>query len=208
MIPNPIIPTKQNPIGIDKVVEYLKPFLLGVEYDYQAIEIIDNIETCVEKKLKFYEANQLFGIAEIGELSKEPVIKKQKFDYHSLIPNDNKKSVCFLYEHDERMIDNNIVTFDISLLTTFNHSLLIPNTIIEQVHTELFLYKTINALKKGIDYYNQKFSIYKDKRNVFEDFKLSTEKSHLKYPIDGFRIRFKLTLRIECLPNYFLTECL
>lgn len=199
MLPNPNVPNFD--VGINAVVNILRPYLLNVLYNYEDADC--NIQT-----LPFYESEQIFGIAEKDELTKNPIIKKGKNDYHNLLPNDQKKTVAFFYEHDPRKVEKNLTTFDLSLVVWFNHNLLIPNVFPNVQYTEVFIDKTINELNKIVDWRESSYQIFKGKDNIYTDFDLKDRaKPIMKYPYDGFRIRFKFSTRIFCKYDLPIFNC-
>ncbi len=153
----------------------------------------------VNKYLKAIEGltyyTSLDGIAETQ--NGIPCIFGLNGDAKHLTPNDNEVAQLFFYEHDARRYTDRYAEIDLSIVVWFNQSRLeLGSTRIREkiIHELLNILRTPTLTE--VRYFDT-FQVFTDRSQIFTDFDIDAT-DILKYPFDGFRVRFTTNYNNEC----------
>ena len=159
---------------------------------YGADKLVDKYLKAIEV-LTYYTS--LDGIAETQ--NGIPCIFGLNQDAKHLTPNDNEVAQLFFYEHDSRRYTERYAEIDLSIVVWFNQSRL--DTGGTRIREKL-IHELLNILRTPtlteVRYFDT-FQVFTNRSQIFNDFDIDTT-DILKYPFDGFRVRFTTNYNNEC----------
>ncbi len=143
--------------------------------------------------LNWFEGALIYGMAERWG-DNAPVILWKGVEFHKLLPNDNYTGLTFFYEHDSRQLDHGIIEYDLSLVVWFDQGKIndglpyrVSEWLIEEIRNEFLDLDEISGIR-----------LFKDKKNIYNDFDIELDNAKFNHRFDGFRIRFNLTANADC----------
>jgi len=177
----------ENPIEIDKAIEYMRMSLSGMEWMTNAYHIANKFIR-KEGQMKFYYPETYVGYS------------NGKYKYHRLTPDNDYKGMVFFIITDEN-IDDNLMTFEVSAIFSANLKL-IDDTILKTGNFKQKLIRDarqkLENLKYEIDFDIKINKVHRKLQDVYREFSLDELENYNRLPLQVFRFDMTVTIPEDC----------